>query len=570
MKTINGCIVKQIEANERLVETMMQRYGISFALAQILSQKEVGLDEVSSFLEPKIANLMPNPNSLMGMDNASSRIAQAIKNKEKIAILGDYDVDGATSTALMKLFLRGHGIEPLIHIPDREEGYGPSIKAVDEFVLGEATLIITVDCGTTAFEPLEYAAGKGIDLIVLDHHAAEITLPKCYEVVNPKRLDDESCLTYLAACGVVFMTLVAVNAKLETKTNLLELLDIVALGTVCDVVPLVGLNRAFVKQGLKVMGQYKNFGLKALREISGITDALTTYHLGFVLGPRINATGRVGDAKYGNHLLCAKDDLEAKILAEKLNNFNIERKEIEAYCFMQAIEQLESQPQDVPFAFVYGHDWHQGVIGIVAGKLKERYNQPTFVMTLEGEEYKGSARSIAGLDLGNLIINAKEKGLLLHGGGHIMAAGFSVSPEKIDEFKNFIKEYVLEHLGQDVIEPIIEINAILDVKGINLNLLEEFERLEPYGASNPEPKFLIKSAHVSGASIVGQGHIKCFLSSLNGGSLKAIAFKMADTELGKQMLANSRGVFDLVGVVRKNVWQGRESVQFIIEDAILN
>ncbi len=568
MKTINGCIIKETTYDERLAENIAQKHNISHIISKILVQKGVGLDDAPLFLEPKIANLMPNPNSLMDMDKASERIAKAIENKETIGIIGDYDVDGATSTALLKIFFRQHNIEPLVHIPDREEGYGPSKLAVDKFVAGGASLIITVDCGTTAFVTLEYAYEKGIELIVLDHHAAEVTLPKSYAVVNPKRMDDESGLEYLAACGVVFMAIVATNARLEHKVNLLDLLDIVALGTVCDVVPLVGLNRAFVKQGIKVMSQYKNVGISALRDIAGVTDTLSAYHLGFVFGPRINATGRVGDAKYGNQLLSAQDIVEAKVLAEKLQDCNTERKEIEQYAFIQAIEKLEGEPQDVPFAFVYADDWHQGVIGIVAGKLKERYNQPAFVMTLEAGVYKGSARSIAGLDLGALIIQAKEKDLLVSGGGHIMAAGFSVSPDKLEEFKAFIAEYVIEHLGKDVIEPIIEVSSMLSVGGVNINLANELENLEPYGASNSEPKFLIKNAQITGAAIVGQGHIKCFISSSSGGNIKAIAFKMADTELGRQMLANSRGVFDLVGVVRKNTWQGRVSVQFIIEDAL--
>ncbi len=570
MKTINGCIIEEIAFDERLAERIAQKYNISYIIAKILAQKGVAIDEAPLFLEPKIANLMPNPNTLMDMEKAAARIASAVNNNETIGIIGDYDVDGATSTALLRIFLRQHNIEPMVHIPDRDEGYGPSKLAVDKFVAGGANLIITVDCGTTAFDTLEYAAQKNIDLIVLDHHAAEVRLPASYAVVNPKRMDDESGLEYLAACGVVFMTIVATNALLDQKINLLEMLDIVALGTVCDVVPLVGLNRAFVKQGIKVMGQYKNCGIAALREIAGVNDELSAYHLGFVFGPRINATGRVGDAKYGNQLLCAKDVIEAKVLAEKLHECNIERKEIETYAFIQAIEKLESQPQDAPFAFVYADDWHQGVIGIVAGKLKERYNQPAFVMTFDAGVYKGSARSIAGLDLGALIINAKERGLLVSGGGHIMAAGFSVEPEKIEEFKDFIKDYVIQNLGKDVIEPIIEVNSILAVNALNINLADELGKLEPYGAANMEPKFLIKGAQISGVGIVGQGHIKCFISSLGGGSIKAIAFKMADTELGRQMLANSRGAFDLVGVVRKNVWNGRQSVQFIIEDAILN
>lgn len=576
-KSINGNLLKIIQVDEKKAELISQRYALPFVLAKILAHINIEVDEIPAFLEPKIATLMPNPSVLKDVDKMADRVAFAIINKQKIGIIGDYDVDGATSSSLLKLFLNSVGNFPEIHIPDRDEGYGPSKLAIDKFFQMGIDLIITVDCGTTAFEVLEYAKSKNFEVIVIDHHEAEVKLPDVYALINPKRLDETVDITYLAAVGVVFLSIVAINRKLRSlgffsdkiEPNLMNWLDLVALGTVCDVVPLKGLNRAFVRQGLKVMANRQNFGLKAVADIAGVNEEISAFHLGYMIGPRINACGRVGDANYGNKLLCATNEVEAKILAEKLQNFNTERKEIEAYVLLNAIEEIESNPLKYPVAFVVGSDWHQGVIGIVAGKLKERYNIPAFVMSIEGGEVKGSARSISGLDLGALIMNAKEKGLLISGGGHIMAAGFSLKPEKIEEFKTFVGEFVQQKLGDEPVALIIEISALLDVAGANNQLLDNLQKLEPYGAENSEPKFMLTNVRIAKPSIVGQGHIRCFLSSANGSNLKAMAFKMADTELGKKLLSAAGNVFDLVGYVRKDNWQNRDAVQFIIEDGII-
>ena len=540
-------------------------------------QRGIGPDETPSFLDPKIQSLMPNPFVLKDMEKAAKRIAEAIIKKQKVAIIGDYDVDGATSTSVLRLFLENVGVEPLIHIPERDEGYGPSVMAVDEFLAAGADLVITVDCGTTAFEPLEYAAQKGLEVIVIDHHEAESLLPKVYAVVNPKRLDEENqieYLKYMAAVGVVFFTIVAVNRELRKagfyagrdEPNLMNWLDLVALGTVCDVVPLLGLNRAYVRQGLKIMALRNNLGLKSLIDKSGISEAPSAFHLGFVLGPRINACGRVGEASLGNKLLCAKDAFYAESLAEKLNEFNDKRKEIEAYVLLKAIEILEGTPQEYPIAFVAGNDWHQGVIGIVAGKLKERYNLPAFVMSVEDDEVKGSARSVPGVDLGALIIAAKEKGILTKGGGHTMAAGFSLNEDKIEEFRKFVGEYVREKIGNEAIVPVINVDGVLDVSGATPELAKSLAMLEPFGAQNPEPRLVLPRVHISKSSIVGSGHIRCFLTSASGGSLKAMAFRMADTEAGMALLNHRGAVYNVIGTLRQDNWMGRNGVQFIIED----
>lgn len=577
-KSLSGCLWETTPHNERQAQMIAQRWNIPFLLASIISSRGIDTEGVASFLDPKIQVLMPNPSVMKDMDIAALEIANAVINKRKIGIIGDYDVDGATSSSVLKLFLESVGIEPEIHIPDREEGYGPSIKAFDDFKKQGIDFVITTDCGTTAFDVFEYAEKQGFEVIVLDHHEAEVRLPPVKALVNPKRLDEENdypYLKYMAAVGVVFMAVVAVNRELRKlnfykehqEPQLLQWLDLVALGTICDVVPLIGLNRAFVRQGLKIMAQRQNIGLKALIDKAGLTETPTAFHLGYILGPRINAGGRVGDSSLGNKLLCCHNETEATKLAAQLDDFNVQRKDIENYVLMEAMTQLESKPSKYPMAFVYGKNWHQGVVGIVAGKLKERYNLPAFVMSVEEDEVKGSARSIPQIDLGALIIAAKEKGVITKGGGHTMAAGYSLNEDKIQEFQDFVGEYIQQHIGNEAIVPVIEYDATIDLLGATVELAEKLEQLEPYGAGNQEPKLVIKNVRFKKASIVGSAHVRCFLSSDNGGSLKAMAFRSADNDLGQAMLTSHNDVFDVLGTLRRDNWLGKNSVQFIIEDA---
>lgn len=579
VKSLGGNLWKAAPVDERKAELISQRYNLPLLVSRIISSRGIEANDVNNFIDPKLQNLLPDPSVMKDVTKAAGKIAEAIMSGRKIAIIGDYDVDGATSSSVLRLFLESVGIEPLVHIPEREEGYGPSVMAFDEFSAQGADFVITVDCGTTAFDIFDYAKQKGFEVIVLDHHEAEAKLPDVFAVVNPKRLDESNnypYLKYMAAVGVVFVTIVAVNRELRergfyqshSEPNLIQWLDLVALGTVCDVVPLLGLNRAFVRQGLKIMARRGNVGLKALIDKSSINEAPGAFHLGFVLGPRINACGRVGEAALGNKLLCIRDEFQASLLADKLNEFNAQRKEIEAYVLEKAIEQLEGTPQEYPIAFVFGHDWHQGVIGIVAGKLKERYNLPAFAMSIEEDEVKGSARSIPGVDLGALIIAAKEKGVITKGGGHTMAAGFSLEENKINDFKNFVGEYVQKQIGREAITPVIEVDGVLDLAGINLELADKLELLEPYGAGNSEPKLVLERVRVSKARIVGSGHVSCYLGSANGGSLKAMAFRVADTAVGPALLNSNGDCFNMVGVLRRDNWQGRNSVQFIIDDVM--
>ena len=575
--SLGGNIWKSAAVDEGMAERMSLAYNLSPALAHLLCVRKIAFNEVNNFINPKLQNLMPDPYVLKDMQKAAERVAQAVENGEKIAIIGDYDVDGATSTSELVRFFKAVGINPQVHIPSREEGYGPSDLAFSEFEAAGAKLVITIDCGTTAFEVLNRAAAKGFEIIVIDHHEAEAKLPDIYAVVNPKRLDEDNqypYLTYMSAVGVGFMFLVALNRKLRNDgfysnhqaPELKNLLDLVALGTVCDVVPLLGLNRAYVRQGLKIMAQQNNIGLKSLLKAAQVESAPNAYHLGFVLGPRINACGRVGDAVLGSRLLCCENETEAQLLADKFNALNAERKDIENYVLLKAIEQVEGQTQEYPIAFAYGEDWHQGVIGIVAGKLKERYNVPAFVMSVEPDEVKGSARSIEGVDLGALIISAKEKGVITGGGGHIMAAGFSLTKEQIPAFKKFVGEYVEERLGKEKIAPVLNIDLALALSGVTEDFADSLAMLEPYGAGNPEPLVLIRNVSISHLRLVGSGHVSCFLSSPRGGSLKAIAFRCADNDIGNALLNNNGELFDAVGQIKTDVWQGRKTIQMIIND----
>ena len=578
--SIGGNIWKLSEVDENLSFRISQAYNLSDTISRIICSRGIAFEQVDDFINPKLQRLMPDPYVLKDMQKAVEKVADVVINNSTIAIIGDYDVDGATSTSILTRFFRSVGINPIIHIPSREEGYGPSDVAFEKFKKENAKLVITIDCGTTAFDVLNRASAKGFNIIVIDHHEAEVILPNVYALINPKRLDEENpyhYLEYMSAVGVGFMFLVALNRELRKRgvyeniqaPDLMQLLDLVALGTVCDVVPLLGLNRAYVRQGLKVMAKQQNIGLKNLMKVAELNSSPSSYHLGFVLGPRINACGRVGDASLGSRLLCSSDENEAQELAEKFNQFNAERKEIENYVLLSAIEQVEAVSQEYPMAFVYGSDWHQGVIGIVAGKLKERYNVVSFVMSIEQDEVKGSARSISGIDLGALIIAAKEKGVITAGGGHIMAAGFSLTEEQIPTFKKFAGEYILERLGNEKIIPVITVDCVVSLLAVNESFAESLSVLEPYGAENPEPTILLKDVFITKPQIVGSGHVKCVLTSSRGGYLKAISFRCADNDVGNTILNTKGEAYNIIGKVKLDEWQGRRNVQFIIEDISL-
>jgi len=562
--------------DERLAASISQRLGLPELLGRVLAARAIELDAVEAFLNPTLRDSLPDPFHLKDMDKAADRLAAAIAAGETIGIFGDYDVDGATSSALLTRFFRAVGAEVEVHIPDRMlEGYGPNAPALLGLQAKGCGVVITVDCGITSFEPLAAAKQAGLPVIVVDHHEAEPSLPEALAVVNPNRLDEDSPHGQLAAVGVAFLLIVAVNKRLRETgyyqsrpaPDLMQWLDIVALGTVCDVVPLVGVNRALVTQGLKVMARRANPGIAALADISGVKEKLEAFHLGYMLGPRVNAGGRVGQADLGVRLLSTEDPQEAAILAAQLDGYNKDRQEIEAAVLYAAMQQVEALPEDTrPLVIATGDDWHPGVIGIIAGRLKERYSRPACVIAFEGNEGKGSGRSIPGLDLGGAVIAARQAGLLTKGGGHAMAAGFTVKREKLQEFSDFLADRLHAQM-QGPLRPLLQVDAALDPAGATLELVETLAQLGPFGSGNAEPKFALIGARISAPRIVGQGHVSCTVTGPNGGRLKAIAFRSADSDLGHALLANDGTPLHLAGTLRIDNWQGRTSVQMFIEDA---
>jgi single-stranded-DNA-specific exonuclease len=562
--------------DERKAAMISQRLGLPELLGRVLACREIDIDVVEAFLNPTLRDSLPDPFHLLDMDKAADRLAEAVKTGETIGIFGDYDVDGATSSALLQRFFHSVGAEVIVHIPDRMiEGYGPNAPALLGLQAKGCGVVVTVDCGITAFEPLLAAKQAGLPMIIVDHHEAEPALPEAVAVVNPNRLDEQSPHGQLAAVGVCFLLIVAINKRLRDSgwyqgrqaPDLMQWLDIVALGTVCDVVPLVGVNRALVCQGLKVMAKRGNPGIAALADISGVKERLEAFHLGYMLGPRVNAGGRVGQSDLGVRLLSTDDPQEAAILAAQLDGYNKERQEIEAGVLQAALAQMESLPDNnLPLVIASADGWHAGVIGIIASRLKDRYNRPACVIAFEGDEGKGSGRSVPGLDLGGAVIAARQAGLLTKGGGHAMAAGFTVKRENLQPLSDFLAERLKDQLTGPL-RPTLQLDATLDPAGATLDLVETLSRLAPFGSGNSEPKFALIGARISGPRIVGQGHVSCTVSGPNGGRLKAIAFRSADNDLGHALLANDGTPLHLAGTLRIDTWQGRTSVQMFIEDA---
>ncbi|MBU0723723.1 MAG: single-stranded-DNA-specific exonuclease RecJ [Alphaproteobacteria bacterium] len=564
---------------ERVGLALSQRLGLPEILGRVLAARGIGLEEAEGFLTPTLRAALPDPSHLKDMDAAATRIARAVTSGEIIAIFGDYDVDGATSTALLRRFLEAVGGKPRVYIPDRmTEGYGPNAPALLGLKRDGAAICITVDCGITAFAALETASEAGLEMVVIDHHVAEPTLPRAVAVVNPNRLDDDSPHGALAAVGVAFLLVVAVNRALrqagwykqQPEPDLLQWLDLVALGTVCDVVPLTGLNRCLVAQGLKVMGQRRNIGMAALADVARMDEAPTAYHLGFLLGPRVNAGGRVGRADLGTRLLSTQDAQEAAALAQELDGFNAERKQIEQGVQDEAMTQVEAHA-DGPLLVAVGEGWHPGVIGIVAGRLKERFHRPALVIAFDENGIgKGSGRSIAGFALGPAVIAAHQAGLLINGGGHAMAAGFTVERGKLAAFRDFLSERAASWLqggGQAV--PVLSIDGALRPGGATLDLLEVLGRVGPFGVGNPEPRFVFPAARIVAADVVGDSHVRCQIADSDGRRLKAIAFRALETPLGTGLLQARSTPLHIAGHLRIDRWQGAEKVQLLIDDAAI-
>eukprot|EP01093_Parvamoeba_rugata_P019225 TRINITY_DN850_c0_g2_i1.p1 TRINITY_DN850_c0_g2~~TRINITY_DN850_c0_g2_i1.p1 ORF type:complete len:597 (+),score=116.52 TRINITY_DN850_c0_g2_i1:1369-3159(+) len=580
-RSVTGKWWRERATDERLATTISQRFGVPEIVGRVMANRGIGLDDAESFLSPTLRDLMPDPSSLQDMDMAASRIADAIEKCEQMAVFGDYDVDGATSTALLKRFFRALGADVPVHIPDRmTEGYGPNAPALLELQRKGANLILTVDCGVTAYGPLQEARDAGIEVIVVDHHAAEPELPPAVAVVNPNRLDDESGLGHLCAAGVAFLLCVAILRELRSRgwlekagvraPDLRNWLDLVALGTVCDVVPLRGLNRAFVTQGLKVMKHRSNIGMTSLADIAGVNETPSAYHLGYVLGPRVNAGGRVGESFLGTTLLSGDNPAQAQDIARKLDEYNRERKAIEDIVLDQAISAVEGRSKVGSMVLVGGEDWHPGVIGIVASRLKDRYHVPSLVMGLVDGVYKGSGRSVRGIDLGAAIIAARQAGLLINGGGHGMAAGFTLDPEKQDAFEAFLEERFAKIIEENDIRPTITVDGALHAHGATIELIDALEKLGPFGAGNAEPRFAFVDCRAVKADVVGADHVRCILTGANGkGRLKAIAFRCLDNDMGQTLIKHGGRPLHVLGHLRRDTWQGRDGVQLIIDDVSL-
>ena len=566
--------------NKEDIIFLKENFSLDEITSKLLSIRQIKKDEIGSFLNPSIKNFLPNPDALIDMKKSSKRTAEAIIKKEKIGIFGDYDVDGAASTALLGNYFSELNIDYEIYIPDRKkEGYGPSIKGFQELIDKKVKIIFTVDCGTLSFEAINFAKEKNIDVIVLDHHQSEINLPRAFSIVNPNRLDDKSNLQYLCAAGVSFMFLVSLNRRLRNdnwfnqedlkEPDLINYLDLVSLGTVCDVVPLIGLNRAIVKQGLKIIKSKKNLGLKTLWDICKIETNPSIYHLGFLLGPRINAGGRVGKCSHGANLLLNKDPKNSFKLASELNQYNMERQMLEKDLLKKILSETKDFSND-PVLIMSGKNWHEGVIGIVAARLKDKFNKPVILISLDGNVGKASARSIVGFDIGSVIIAATQEKILLKGGGHKMAGGFSLKIENIDIFKNFVfKKFkgINENLKNE--QPLL-LDSIIAASAVNLEFYNKVALLSPFGSGNPEPKFIIEDVKTINGKIVGEKHVKSVLVGGDGSTIKSIAFNATENDLGGYLLKKNNKLFNIAGKLSLNEWRGQSNVEFIIDDISVN
>ncbi|MFT4091627.1 MAG: single-stranded-DNA-specific exonuclease RecJ [Asticcacaulis sp.] len=554
-------------------------------VARSIAGRGISPETLDNYLKPTLKALFPEPDGFLDMQPLVDAVLEALTAQRKVYVFADYDVDGATSAAQLVRWFRHMGHELKVYVPDRIlEGYGPSEKAFDRLKADGAELIITVDCGASAHGALEYAASIGLEVVVIDHHLMREDPPKCRAVVNPNRPGDTSGQGNLAAAGVVFVVLAALNREAEKrglfadrpKPDLTQWLDLGALGAICDVTALTGFNRALATQGLKVMSRLENKGIKALMQVAGLNDAqktpqlMSVFHSGFVLGPRINAGGRIGRADLGVRLLSTEDEAEALELAQELNELNQTRREVETAVLEQAVALAEARnlwPSDDPVIVVAHEDWHPGVIGIVAGRLRERWRKPVIVIGIDPVSGvgKGSGRSQAGINLGQAIGAAYEAGILMAGGGHAMAAGLSVMRERIDDLRAFLNDYVSSRTSEEERRERLEIDASLSAASATRDLLNHFEVMAPFGQGNPEPVFALPDMRVAYASALKGGHVRCELVDQQGRKIKAMAWRAEDTPVG-QALLRPVGAVHVVGRLKADDYMGRNGVQFEIED----
>ncbi len=555
---------------DRLAEAISQQSGLPDMLARVLAARGVTPPEAEAYLSPSLRDLMPDPSGFLDMDKAAKRLVAAVTNNETIAIFADYDVDGGSSAALILAWLDTLGKTATLYVPDRiTEGYGPNDTAMQK--LGAShDLVICVDCGAVSIGPIEIANAAGADVIILDHHLGGEELPPALAVVNPNRQDETGDYHYLCAAAVVFLALVASNKLLreagKPQPPLLPMLDLVALATVADVAPLIGFNRALVRQGLTVLAGRERPGLMALADVAKMNTAPKAYHLGYLLGPRLNAGGRVGQADLGARLLASTDPHQARAMAEKLDMLNVDRREIEASVQVAAMEQAIERGVEGPLVWAAGAGWHPGVVGIVASRLKEKFNRPAIVIGIDDGVGKGSGRSVSGIDLGAAISALKRSDILLSGGGHKMAAGLSVAENRIDEAMESLSE-MLEKQGAASLGPAdLRIDGMLGSGAATVDLLEMLDKAGPFGASAPAPRFVIPSANITFAKRAGESHLRLTINN-GGGRLDAIAFRAFETDLGPALSAHNGAPFHLAGRLEIDDWGGRRKVKLQLEDA---
>lgn len=570
----------------QIATKIAQHHGLPELLGRVLAARDVDVDNVELFLNPAIKSLMPDPSTLLDLDKAALRIADAIEAGTPIAIFGDYDVDGACSAALWAKFLRHHGVPSVIHIPDRMlEGYGPNPDALNTLIDDGAQLIITVDCGTTSGAALAAVRVRNVDVVVIDHHQADETLPDACAIVNPNRQDDLSGQGHLCAAGVVFLVLAGLVRELKRRNfygdrivvpDLLQLLDLVALATVADVVPLTGLNRAFVAKGLLVMGKRTNVGLRALAEAASLSDAPSPYHLGYILGPRINAGGRIGNAGLGAELLSTEDCAQAHKISSQLDKLNRDRKDIESGVLEAAVAKAElalAEQPDLALLVVAGDDWHKGVVGLVASRLVERFHLPACVIAWDeardgaNVQGTGSLRSIAGIDIGAAVRQAVENGHLVKGGGHAMAAGLTVTRGKFEALKAYLSSDVAAAKTGERHRPRLLLDGALTPSAANHALVGLLDKAGPYGQGNPQPTFAFPSVSVRYAKVVDGAHVRCSLQATDGSRIDAIAFRAADQPLGDLLLSSGGMPIHVAGQLRRDTWGGRDKIDLQILDA---
>lgn len=575
-RSVTGRAWRLRDVSQRDALAISEKHGLPELLGRVLAGRNVPLDAVAGYLSPTLRELLPDPSTLADMDRAIERIAAAVQRGEGIGIIGDYDVDGMCSTALLAGFLEHAGASPTVHLPDRlTEGYGPSPQAVARLAEQGVRLLVTLDCGTSAEAAISAANGLGMDCVVVDHHLPGAGLPPAHAVVNPRRQEDISGLDHLCAAGITFVLTVGLSRALKAAghwasepPDLLAALDLVALATVCDVVPLTGLNRAFVIQGLKVMARRERTGLAALADTARLSRTPDTHALGFIMGPRLNAAGRIGDAMLGLRLLLTRDRGEANAIAQQLELLNRERQSIELAAVEEAYAQVDAALAagvPMPLIFVRGSDWHPGVIGLVASRLKERHGVPAFALapTREVGLLSGSGRSVQGFDIGGAVGAAVEAGLLVKGGGHAMAAGLTVREDQVEPLRAFLASAAGAPAQA---APWLDLEGALSAGAATADLVSLLARAGPFGSGNPEPVFAFPAHRIVYADAAGSDHVRCTLVASDGSRLKAIAFRSMGTELGEMLLSERSHPLHVAGRLCLDTWNGRRDAQVLIED----